>query len=246
MFTTEHFIWIGICILFIGLLTLLSVKLKFSFKTSALIMAAISFGSEMSKIFSHMEPVSASDPSKGMVIEAGALPLHLCSILIFAYFYLPFAKNEKLKNYLLSLIVPVSLIGSTLAIVMATSGTDFTTPHAYQCFIYHAGMIWFAVYLMITEQAELGLKAWCRNLLSLFSLSIIMIWINGMLQEYNTNFLYVVKPPAKGLPLLNLDNGWYVYFATLVILGFIGISLVHIPYIIKECREKKQADKGKA
>jgi hypothetical protein len=154
--------------------------------------------------------------------------------LIFAYFYFPFAKNDKIKTYSLGLVVPIGLIGATLAIIMATSGTDFTTIDAYQCFVYHAGMVWFSIYLISSKEVELGKKVWLRNIISLFAMSIVMIWVNGVLQEYNTNFWFVVRPPRENLPILNLNNGWYVYFLTILCLGFLLISLVHLPFMIKE------------
>ncbi len=240
MFTTEHFIWLGICAALIVILTFFSLRFKFSFKCAAGIMAFVSLCSEISKILSHMDFVNGKDASKGMVIEATALPLHLCSLLIFAFFYLPFAKNEKLKGFLTSLIVPVGLIGSLLALLMATSGTDFTQPEAYQCFIYHAVMVWFAIYLVVTKTADLGWRAWINNLASLGATAVAMIWINGALQEYDTNFLYVVRPPADGLPLLNLDNGWYAYFGALLLCGFVGITAVHIPFMIKDSIDQRK------
>ena len=62
--------------------------------------------------------------------------------------------------------------------------------------------------------------------------------MNGI--SYNTNFFFVVRPPVKGLPLLNLNHGWFVYFITLLCLGFIGITLVHLPFLIKEHKTLKQ------
>ncbi len=239
MFTAEHFIWMAICFVFIAVLTYLSIRLRFSFKTSALIMAAASLVSETSKILSHMEPVDSSDPTMGMVIEPTALPLHLCSLLIFAFFYLPFCKNERVKNFLVSLAVPIGIIGSLLAIVMATSGTDFTAPEPYQCFLYHATMIWFSLYLILTKQVDLGLRAWLRNMGTLLALAVSMIWVNGALKEYETNFFYVVRPPVDGLPLLNLDNGWYVYFATILMIGFVAVTLIHLPALIGEWKKTK-------
>ncbi len=239
MFTTEHFIWMAICFVFIACLTFFSIRFKFSFRTSALIMAGASLVSETSKILSHMEYVDKKDISEGMVIEPTALPLHLCSLLIFAFFYLPFCKNEKVKSILVSLAVPIGIIGSLLAIFMATSGTDFTAPEPYQCFLYHSTMIWFSVYLLITRQVDLGKRAWLRNMGTLFALAISMIWVNGALSQYDTNFFYVVRPPVDGLPLLNLDHGWYVYFATILAVGFICVTLVHLPALIGEARRKK-------
>ena len=243
MFTLEHFIWIGICILLIVFLSYISIKNKYSFKKESLIMALISLISELSKIMSDMSFVNGENAIDGMVIKATSLPFHLCSLLIFVYFYFPFAKNDKLKKYLLGLVVPIGLIGASLAIIMATSGTDFKTIDAYQCFIYHAGMIWFSIYLISSREVELGKKVWLRNLISLFSMSIVMIWVNGILQEYKTNFWFVVRPPREGLPLLNLNNGWYVYFLTILSLGFSLISLVHLPFMIKEQKMKNNVNR---
>ena len=234
MFTTEHFIWLGICAALITLLTFFSLRFKFSFRTASLIMAGVALVSETAKILSHMEYVNGKDAAEGMVMEAGALPLHLCSLLIFAFLYLPFAKNEKAKRFILSLTVPVGLIGSLLAILMATSGTDFTKSNAYQCFIYHAVMTWFAIYLVATRQVDLGLRAWLRNLVTLFAMAVGMIWINSALQAYDTNFWYVVRPPADHLPILNLDHGWFVYIASLLLCGLVGLTVVHLPFVIRE------------
>ena len=240
MFTLEHFIWIGLCVVMIAALTFVSVKFRFSFKTAALIMAGIALCSELMKIFTHMEAVNSDNPAQGMVIEATALPFHLCSILIFAYFYLPFSKEGKLRDFLTSFSIPVAFIGGTLAILMATSGTDFAKPYAYQCFVYHAGILSFAIYLILTKQVKTGKKEYVQNLVTLAVIAVVMIWVNGALQTYNTNFFYVVRPPVKGLPLLNLNHGWYVYFAHLCCLGAFGVTLVHLPSMIADFLRKKK------
>ena len=83
MFTTNHFIWIAICVVFIVTLLVLSIKFKFSFKVATYIVCGISLASELCKIFTHMTETS----STGMVLEAGALPFHLCSLLIFVFLF---------------------------------------------------------------------------------------------------------------------------------------------------------------
>ena len=239
MFTPRHFIWIAICIVIILALTYCSKKFKFSFKTAAFIMAGVSLVSELCKVFTHMEFANGTDVSNGMVISATALPLHICSIFIFLFFWLPFSKDSKFRRYMINFLIPIGLIGASLSILMATSGVDFARPYAYQCFIYDAVMIWYAIYLIMFKYTDLGIKSWIINLISLASLAIVMIWVNGLLAVYNTNFLFVVRPPAKGLPLLNLNHGWYAYFFTLVAIGFVSVTLVHLPSIIKELKHKK-------
>lgn len=239
MFTAEHFAWMALCILLILGLTALSQMRKFSFHTAATVMACIALCSEISKIITDMRFVNGVDASAGMVIDAGSLPLHLCSMLIFVFFYLPFCKNEQIRSRLSSFIVPVGIFGSILAILFATSGTDFRTSDAYQCFLYHAGMLWFSLYLLLTKQAPMGVQAWLQNVAAMLCLSVIMIWVNGLLQAYDTNFLYVVRPPLEGLPVLNLNNGWYAYLATIVLSGIAGLTAIHLPFILKEKRRIK-------
>ncbi len=230
MFTTEHFIWIGICAAFIAVLLFLSLKLKFSYKTAARIMALIALGSELCKIFTHMEDAEGG----GSVLGPEYLPLHLCSILIFLIFYCALSNDPERVKKVSAFCLPVGIWGGLLAILMATSGTNFAKPYAYQCFIYHAALLWWALYLICTKQVDLGKIAYKRNLSVLGCLVFVMLWVNSLLSVYDTNFFYLVRPPVDGLPLLNLDNGWYVYFLTIVCLGFVGVTLVHLPAMLKE------------
>lgn len=230
MFTTNHFIWMGICAVMIGLLLLISLKFKFSRRQASLVMALIAAGSEICKIFTHIEDA----PGGGGVLESGALPLHLCSILISLVFFCAFSKHETQVSKVASLCVPVGLWGGVLAILMATSGVNFAKPYAYQCFLYHAGLLWWALHLLLTRQVDLGLQAYLRNLKVLGGMLFLMIWVNSALSVYDTNFWFVVRPPADGLPLLNLNNGWLCYFLTLVSIGLFAITITHLPAIMKE------------
>ena len=99
MFTKEHFIWISICIVIITTLSIISIKKKFSFKLAAFIMAGVSLISELSKIFSHMEFVNGVDVTEGMVLDPGALPFHLCSLLILLSSIYLLQKNQSLKHF---------------------------------------------------------------------------------------------------------------------------------------------------
>lgn len=234
MFTTNHFIWMGICAAIIGGLLFISLKFRFSYKTAARVMALIALVSELSKIFTHIEEPAAG----GGVLGPQNLPLHLCSILIFLIFYCAFSNHQERVAKVTSFCLPVGIWGGVLAILMATNGVDFTEPFAYQCFVYHAGLLWWALYLLCTKQVELGRKAYFRNITVLVCLLFVMLWTNSALSAYDTNFFYVVRPPAEDLPLLNLNHGWLAYFLTLVGMGFLGVTLTHLPAMLKEMRGK--------
>ena len=238
MFTTNHFIWMGICAAMIGLLLTISLKAKFTRKQASLVMALIAAVSEVCKIITHMKPATGG----GSVLEPDSLPLHLCSILIFLIFFCAFSSRENQVEKVTSLCVPVSLWGGALAILMATSGVSFVKPFAYQCFLYHAGLLWWGLHLIFTKQVDLGLYAYLRNLKVLGGMLLMMIWVNSALSVYDTNFWFVVRPPAEGLPLLNLDNGWLCYFLTLVGIGLLALTITHLPHILKERKNAKTAD----
>lgn len=240
MFSANHFIWLGLCAVFVAVMLFASVKYKFSFKTATTIICCIIGASEFAKIMYSMQPAVGS----GMVISGGALPFHLCSILIFMFAYLMFGKNEKIKNVLKSFVVPAGILGGLLAILIPTSGVSFTKIESYQCFIYHAAILWYAAYLIATKQANLGLKAYLRNLAILAVLAVFNIWVNGALQAYDTNFMFLVRPPVEGLPIINLNNGWYAYFFTLITIALVLIGIVQLPSIIKELQQKRNAKKS--
>ena len=241
MFTTEHFIWLGISFVMICTLLICSVRFKWSKKTCVYIICGISVLSELTKLFSHINYDGNHTSAMEHYMLAKSLPFHLCSILIFVYFYLALSKNEERKEKLLSFVVPTGLFGGLLGIVMATGETSFCDPSSYQSFIYHAGILWFSLYCILTKQVKMEFRDYFRNCAALFALAIVSIWINSVLQVYNTNFFFTVEPPAKDLPVLNTDHGWYVYFVHLLTVGFFCESAVCLPLGIKS--RKKRGEK---
>ena len=236
MFTLKHFIWLGICLIFIVGMIILAKKFKFSLKTSSLIMSIICIVSEVSKMMSDMQDNVAG----GMSLDPRSLPFHLCSLMIFVVFYIFLAPDSKFKQTLINFLAAIGTIGSFMALIIPTNGVEFNEIGPYQCFVYHAGLMGFSIYLIISKNAKLDLKAYVTNISILSFLAFMMIYVNGALSAYGTNFFYVVRPPMDNLPILNLNHGWYVYFVTLLLVGITLMTLFHLPFIIKN-RKKEEA-----
>ena len=232
MFTVNHFIWLGISIILITGLLILSLKLKLNKHQAISIMCIISILSELCKVFSHIKYVNGVDWTEGGVITPNALPLHLCSLFIFVFFFLFFNKNEKIEKHIISFFVPIGIVAATLALLLATSGVEFNKPQPYQCFIYHSAMVYLALYFIVTKQVTITFKDMMINIVVLFALSIVMIWVNGAFRTYDTNFFFVVRPPADNLPFLNLNDGWYAYYFRLLLTGLLLEIIFSIPYLI--------------
>lgn len=58
-----------------------------------------------------------------------------------------------------------------------------------------------------------------ENIGILLALTFVMLYINGALAAYDTNFFYLTRPPMENLPVLNLAAGWYAYFLRLIALA---------------------------
>ena len=208
MFTYTHFIWIAISVLIILTLLFLTKRLNVSHKNVLTIMCIISALSEITKISLNM----VDGVSGGKVLSPGSLPFHLCSIQIFFIFGLRFfIKNENVKKVLYNFMVPTSLIGASMSLLIPTVGTSFLNVQVYQYFIYHAFLIFYGIYLIREHLAELSLKVLFVNYGLLLMFVLFDLWVNSFLSFWGANFMYLTRPPMENLPILNLNHGWYVY-----------------------------------
>lgn len=193
-------------------------------------MTMICLVSEVSKVMSDM----MESPKGGMHLDPLSLPFHLCSLMIFAVIFITFGKEGKGKRLVINFVSVMGTLGSVLAILIPTNGTDFTTILAYQCFVYHAGLMWFGLYLLFSGEAKLTAKSLLENIGILAALTVIMIYINSALSVYDTNFFYLTRPPMKNLPYINLNHGWFAYFGRMILLGIVLITLFHLPFILHD------------
>lgn len=207
MFTLEHIIWIVLCIIFIIAMMMIAKYKNMNLKKAGLVMSIIALISEISKILSNME----ESVKGGMHLDPGALPFHLCSLMIFVVIYITFAKENKFKKLLINFTSVMGVLGSFCAIMIPTNGTSFTSVLAYQCFVYHAGLLWFSLYLIVSKNATFSFKIMLQNMVMLLILVIFNLYVNSALSVYDVNFMYLTRPPMENLPILNLDNGWYAY-----------------------------------
>ncbi|MCQ2355023.1 MAG: YwaF family protein [Clostridia bacterium] len=236
MFSDNHLILLLICAALITVSTILSVKYKLSSKKASIIFAVICVISEITKDMVSMVPSEFG----GYILDQSDIPLHLCSLVVFVMLFIVFTKKESTREKLLSAVAVIGIVAPIFALLIPTVGVALDKVITYQYFVYHAALMWFALHHIITGQAELGIRAYKRNLAYLSLIIFLMLYINSALSAYGVNFLFLRKPPVDGIPILNLDHGWYCYFAVLLLIGYGSVTLVHTPFMIKE---KKQIGK---
>ena len=213
MFTSVHFIWLLVIAAVIG----------------ALLVAA------------HKSKLPAPRVQRVTAVVLFALKLfHLCSIMIYTVILSCFIRNERLLARLKSFMVPCLMIGALMALLIPTEGVDPTVPRVWQYMLIHGALVFYGLYLALIERVDLSFRAYGNNLLLLGGVTMVAFLMNSVLEQYGTNFLFLRIPPMENLPILNLSNGWYVYFVTLMAVACLLVLLVHLPFILAEARRKRR------
>lgn len=235
MFSTAHFIWL---LIIAAAIVTASVLLK-RFKVShAVVQKTVCIVLIILKVF-HLSLSMKVSGHGGMIIDQPQLSFHLCSLMIYAVVLINVIKNEKFVRTAKSFMVPCMLIGALMALLIPTEGVDVTHPRVWQYMLIHGVLVFYGLYLGIIERVDMSVKAYLTNLKLLMGVVMLAFLMNSVLEAYGTNFLFLRQPPMEGLPILNLDNGWYVYFVSLAAVACLLLFLVHLPFIIRDAKGKK-------
>ena len=236
MFTLSHFVWLGAISATIAALLILVKKFKPSYSAVG---KAVMITLIILKIF-HMALSMKESEFGGFVLDQTQLSFHLCSIMIYTIIFTNFIKNKKVVDTLKSFMVPCLFIGAAMALLIPTEGVDPSVPRVWQYMLIHGMLVFYGIYLSAIEKVDLSFKAYFNNLKLLLCVTLIGFLMNSVLEQYQTNFLFLRLPPMENLPLLNLNNGWYVYFITLAIIACVLMLLVQLPFIIIGAVKKKK------
>ena len=139
-------------------------------------------------------------------------------------------------------MVPCLFIGALMALLIPTEGVDFKVPRVWQYMLIHGVLVFYGIYLAAVEKVDLSFKAYFNNLKLLVCVAAVAFLMNSVLEQYKTNFLFLRVPPMDNLPLLNLNNGWYVYFITLAIIACVLMLLVQLPFMWLNKRNQKKEE----
>ena len=238
MFSTAHFIWLGCIFAAIAIGYIVAKKLRPSHDRVHLIVTCLLIITHIIYMAVSMREVDSE--FGGFVLKQENLPFHLCSIMIYFTVFLRFIKNEKIVAKIKSFMVPAMFIGAAMALLIPTSGTDPTDIRVWEYMVAHGVLVFYGLYLVAIEKVDLGLKAYFSNLQLLLATAIFAFMMNSILVDGNANFFFLRKPPMDGLPILNLDHGWFVYIISLSIVACMLILLIQLPFIIKEQKAKKK------
>lgn len=236
IFGTKHLILVAICAAAIVLGYLVSRKWDLEKLTKH--MFTIGVISELIKVFYY---IIANEAVYGGILPKTDLPFHLCSIQILFVAIARFTNSQKIKELLLSFMIPSCLFGGIAAILIATTSSLNGMPIlSLQYFGYHSAIVIFALVLLTSGVLQLTIRHYVNCLKFLVGLMLFAIYINSILYDGNPNinFMYVASPPQAGLPWLNEDQGWLVYMLRYSSLVVGCVTLCYIKPIYKAIRTR--------
>ncbi|MBP5308231.1 MAG: YwaF family protein [Clostridia bacterium] len=249
MFGLKHVIILVICLALIvsGAVFLRKLKLKSWYG----ILLGVGIVSETVKIVYY---VTANEGVYGGYLPKTDLPFQLCSIQLLFIALLNFTKSEKLHRFLLAFMLPSCLIGGIAAMLIPTSSSLSAWPITFQYFIYHTVIVTFSVYLFGCKEINWTVGDYFNSLKMLGLMAFIAVYLNSMFFDLGgyekvdgvenvifarrVNFMYVVDPPAEGLPLLNKNHGWFVYIINYAWIAVTALTLCYIKPVIKAVAAK--------
>ena len=230
IFGTKHLIILAISLaaLIFGVLF----ARKWSIQKLAKTMLGIGLVSEFIKIFSY---IIANEATHGGILPKTDLPFHLCSIQLIFMAVLVFSGNQKLKELLISFMIPSCLFGGIAALLIATtSSLNGGWILSVQYFGYHVAISVFALTLLLGTEHKLTIKGYANCLKFLVGLFLFAVYINSVLYDgvSNINFMYVASPPQSGLPFLTEKYGWVVYICHYCFTVVLCVTLCYIKPIV--------------
>ena len=161
------------------------------------------------------------------------LPLHLCSVMVWASAYMLVTKNYSIYE----MVYFLGIGGATQAL-LTPDASQYGFPHfkAMQTFFAHGLLVAIPIYMTVIEGFRPTLQSFKRIIIWI---NIYMIFVFFINLAINSNYLFIhYKPPFP--TILDLLSPWPWYILELEVVGFAILSILYIPFLIKDWRAKQK------
>ncbi len=216
---TAHLVALGALIL-LNLLLLTFKNASYQTKTGVRwILALILWGNEIAFHYWNYRV--------GMWTIQTMLPLHLCSVLVWAGAWMLVTKSY--RNY--EFMYFMGIAGAIQALVTPDLGI-YGFPHFrfFQTFISHGLIVTSAIYMTVVEGFRPTWKSMLRVFIWMNVYAVIVYFINTAI---GSNYLMINHKPE--LPsLIDLLPPWPIYILYLEAIGIISMLLLYFPFVVKD------------
>jgi hypothetical integral membrane protein (TIGR02206 family) len=159
------------------------------------------------------------------------LPLHLCSVLVWAGALMLVTKNYRIYEFMYFM----GIAGAIQALATPDIGI-YGFPHFwfFQTFISHGLIVTSAIYMTVVEGFRPTWKSMLRVAVWMNIYVVIIYFINAAI---GSNYLMInYKPDTPSL--LDLLPEWPIYILYMELLGMISVLLLYLPFVVKDVRSR--------
>lgn len=160
------------------------------------------------------------------------LPLHLCSILVFASAYMLLTRNYRIYEFAYFLG-----IGGALQALLTPDAGIYGYPHFrfFQVIISHGSIVTAAIYMTFVE----GYRPYLSSLKRVFIwTNIYMVGVFILNQVIGSNYLFIAHKPETA-SLIDVLGPWPWYILSLEALGAVMCLILYLPFAISDMRKKQ-------
>ena len=162
------------------------------------------------------------------------LPLHMCTVMIWASAYMLVTKNYGIYE----MVYFLGLGGAIQAVLTPADAAAYNFPHfrLMQTFIAHGLLINIAIYMTVVEGFRPTLQSFKRVFIWTNIYMVIIFFVNLAI---GSNYLFVASKPNFPT-LLDMLAPWPWYIPELEVIGLAILFLLYLPFLLKDWRAKQQ------
>lgn len=162
------------------------------------------------------------------------LPLHMCSVIIWASAYMIVTRNFGIYE----MVYFLGIGGAMQAVLTPADAAAYNFPHfrIMQTFIAHGLLINIAIYMTVVEGFRPTLKSFKRVFIWTNLYMIPVFFLNLAI---GSNYLFIAYKPEFPT-LLDLLSPWPWYILQLEAIGFVIFAILYLPFFIKDLGKKEQ------
>ena len=160
------------------------------------------------------------------------LPLHVCSVMVYASAYMLVARNYTLYEFSYFLG-----IGAAMQALLTPDAGIYGFPHYrfFQTLIAHGLIVFSAVYMAVVEGFRPYPKSLLRVAVAMNLYMLAVFFINSLL---GSNYLYIMHKPETA-SLMDALGPWPWYILSIEAIGVAICLLLYLPFFLKDLSAKR-------
>lgn len=248
-----HFMWIFLVV--ISIIILFKLKNKYNDKQLKMVLGIYGIIALLLELIKQLIWAFNYNEITNIVTwkyEWYAAPFQLCTTPIYISLICMFLKNNKFRNYLLSYMAYITILGSAVTILLPDSCFVSDTIVNIHTMWLHCGSLVVSIYLLMSGTVEINKK----NLINAFKVFLVFVFLaeflnvvvykSGVLNGDTFNMFYISPYFKSTLPVFDIiqeNVPFIIYLLTYIFAIFIGSLITYyIAYFIKRVTSSKRSN----